>query len=289
MNAADKLAYNKSMILKLDELDVEHGLSLSDEDKEFIRKHGEQWDDFMLTIYDIAQSNSEHCRHHFFNGIMSFENEEPKPSTLFELVKEPYKHVQRRENDNKDTFKNNSRIAFCDNSSSIKGFPTQMSSVDQETHKYTIEKTNMNFVCTAETHNFPTAISPFPGAATGIGGRIRDVQATGRGAQPICSSAGYCVGKLFLDKNDINNEYPLIWLNPLKFSLKQAMEHDYGNKFGEPIINGFTRSFRANIGGERREWVKPIMFRWSWNYADKHTNKHEPHNDMAICKIGGPV
>ena len=76
----------------------------------------------MLTIYDIAQSNSEHCRHHFFNGTMSFENEDPKPSTLFDLVKEPYKQVQRREN--KDGFENNSKIAFCDNSSSIKGFPT---------------------------------------------------------------------------------------------------------------------------------------------------------------------
>ena len=113
MNLQERRAYNKSLILNLDELNETHGLSLSDEDKEFIRDNGVDWDDFMLTIYDIAQSNSEHCRHHFFNGVMSFENEDPKPSTLFDLVKEPYKHAQRREN--KDTFENNSRIAFCDN------------------------------------------------------------------------------------------------------------------------------------------------------------------------------
>ena len=119
----------------------------------------------------------------------------------------------------------------------------------------------MNFVCTAETHNFPTAISPFPGSATGIGGRIRDVQATGRGAQPVCSSAGYCVGKLFLNEEDIKNEYPSNMTEPTKVLIEASNgASDYGNKFGEPIVNGFTRSFRANIGGERQEWVKPIMF-----------------------------
>jgi phosphoribosylformylglycinamidine synthase len=289
MNTEERIAYNKSLILKLDEIDVTHGLSLSEEDKQFIRKNGDKWEDFMLTIYDIAQSNSEHCRHHFFNGTMSFENEDPKPSTLFDLVKEPYKHAQRREN--KDTFENNSRIAFCDNSSSIKGFPTQATTVNQETHKYTIEETNMNFVCTAETHNFPTAISPFPGAATGIGGRIRDVQATGRGAQPVCSSAGYCVGKLFLNETDITNEYPSNMVEPTKILIEASNgASDYGNKFGEPIVNGFTRSFRANIGGERREWVKPIMFTGGLGIMqDKHTTKKDPRKDMVICKIGGPV
>jgi phosphoribosylformylglycinamidine synthase len=289
MNKEEKIAYNKSLILKLDELDAEHGLSLSEEDKQFIRKNGAVWDDFMLTIYDIAQSNSEHCRHHFFNGIMSFENEDPKTSTLFDLVKEPYKHVQRREN--KDGFENNSRIAFCDNSSSIKGFPTQVTTVDHNTHKYTIEETDMNFVCTAETHNFPTAVSPFPGAATGIGGRIRDVQATGRGAQPVCSSAGYCVGKLFLNEQDIANEYPSNMTEPTKVLIEASNgASDYGNKFGEPIVNGFTRSFRANIGGERREWVKPIMFTGGLGIMqDKHTDKQKPEIDMVICKIGGPV
>ena len=289
MNLQEKIAYNKSLILNLDELNETHGLSLSDEDKEFIRDNGEEWNDFMLTIYDIAQSNSEHCRHHFFNGIMSFENQEPKPSTLFDLVKEPYKQVQRREN--REKFENNSKIAFSDNSSSIKGFPTQIMTSDSKAQKYLIEKRDMNFVCTAETHNFPTAISPFPGAATGIGGRIRDVQATGRGAQPICSSAGYCVGKLFLSEKDIKTEYPSNMAEPTKILIEASNgASDYGNKFGEPIVNGFTRSFRANIAGERREWIKPIMFTGGLGIMqDKHTKKETPQTDMIICKIGGPV
>lgn len=289
MTPQERRTYNKSLILNLDELNEIHGLSLSEEDKEFIRDKGEDWDDFMLTIYDIAQSNSEHCRHHFFNGIMSFENQAPKTQTLFELVKEPYKQVQRREN--KDNYENNSRIAFCDNSSSIKGFPTQLLISESKSKKYSIKEKDMNFVCTAETHNFPTAISPFPGAATGIGGRIRDIQATGRGAQPVCSSAGYCVGKLFLSDNDIQKEYPSNMAEPTKILIEGSNgASDYGNKFGEPIVNGFTRSFRANIAGERREWVKPIMFTGGLGIMQQqHTTKYTPQKDMAICKIGGPV
>jgi hypothetical protein len=97
INQQDRKAYNRNLIQQLDKLNEEHGLSLSEEDKLFIREHGEDWEDFMLTIYDIAQSNSEHCRHHFFNGIMSFKYEEPKSYTLFDLVKEPYKNIQRLE------------------------------------------------------------------------------------------------------------------------------------------------------------------------------------------------
>ena len=289
MNLQERRAYNKSLILNLDELNEMHGLSLSDEDKEFIRDNGVDWDDFMLTIYDIAQSNSEHCRHHFFNGVMSFENEDPKPSTLFDLVKEPYKQVQRREN--REKFENNSKIGFSDNSSSIKGFPTQIMTSNPNAQKYSIEERDMNFVCTAETHNFPTAISPFPGAATGIGGRIRDVQATGRGAQPVCSSAGYCVGKLFLSDKDIKTEYPSNMAEPTQILIEASNgASDYGNKFGEPIVNGFTRSFRANIAGERREWIKPIMFTGGLGIMqDIHTKKETPQTDMVICKIGGPV
>ena len=284
MSDIERREYNRSLIAKLDELNESHGLSLSDEDKTFIRTHGEDWDDFMLSVYDIAQSNSEHCRHHFFNGDMYY-NSTRKEQTLFDLVKEPYKQIQRSSDSN------NSTIAFSDNSSAIKGSEIPVPRVDGITHQYDIENTHINYVCTAETHNFPTAISPFPGAATGIGGRIRDVQATGRGAQPVCSSAGYCVGKLFLSENDIKNEYPENITEPTKILIEASNgASDYGNKFGEPIVNGFTRSFRGNIDGERREWVKPIMFTGGLGIMrDIHTHKVLPNKDMIICKIGGPV
>ena len=114
-----------------------------------------------------------------------------------------------------------------------------------------------HFVLTAETHNFPTAISPFEGAATGIGGRIRDVMATGRGATPICSSAGYCVGELFSD----DTNYPNNMAKPTQILIEASNgASDYGNKFGEPIILGFSRSFKLENYNERIEWIKPIMF-----------------------------
>ena len=81
-----------------------------------------------------------------------------------------------------------------------------------------------------------------------------------------------------------------MWLNLHMFSLKQATEHPIMEIIGEPIVNGFTRSFRANIGGERREWIKPIMFTGGLGIMqESHTKKTEPHSDMIICKIGGPV
>ena len=231
MSDIERREYNQSLIAKLDELNESHGLSLSVEDKTFIREHGEEWDDFMLSIYDIAQSNSEHCRHHFFNGSMYYDNTIRKEQTLFDLVKEPYKQIQRSSDSN------NSTIAFSDNSSAIKGSEIPVPRVDGITHQYDIENTHINYVCTAETHNFPTAISPFPGAATGIGGRIRDVQATGRGAQPVCSSAGYCVGKLFLSKDDIKNEYPENITEPTKILIEARNgASDYGNKFENQLL-----------------------------------------------------
>ena len=100
--------------------------------------------------------------------------------TLFDLVKQPLASLKN----------NNGLISFSDNSSAIKGYSQDI--LYPVNDKYVHSTQTNNFVCTAETHNFPTAISPFPGAATGIGGRIRDVQTTGRGAVPVCSSAGYC-------------------------------------------------------------------------------------------------
>ena len=288
-------------------LDEQYGLSLTDEDKQFILKHHHKWNDKLLTIYDIAQSNSEHCRHHFFNGTM-YLNEKKLPNTLFDLVKEPYKKIQRRCKESINNLTNVSLIAFSDNSSAIKGYSSLPLIAKKQVHKfekpgksilsylstdpyqYELNKTNLNFVCTAETHNFPTAISPFPGAATGIGGRIRDVQATGKGAIPVCSSAGYCVGKLW-PKQEEKNDYPSQIASPKEILIQASNgASDYGNKFGEPIVCGFARSFKDVIYGERREWIKPIMFTGGLGLIrDDNIHKKTPSKGMLVCKIGGPV
>ena len=157
-----------------------------------------------------------------------------------------------------------------------------------------------------KTHNFPTAIAPFEGAATGIGGRIRDSQSTGKGSLPIASVAGYCVG-------DINNfDVPNNICNPITILIEASNgASDYGNKFGEPIICGFTRSYGRNTIEQKNakpkmvnkipdndennttqhiEWLKPIMFTAGIGFIDQeHLYKNEPEKGMLIAKIGGPA
>jgi len=266
---------NKDMDIDINDLinNDKYGLSLENEDKEYIIKNYKKWDNPIFIIYDISQSNSEHCRHHFFNGDLYIGNNKLQHS-LFDLVKQPLK----------DKNDNVSLIAFNDNSSAIKGFKNNILSPNKY-DIYTKKEKLIHFVLTAETHNFPTAIAPFSGAATGIGGRIRDVQATGKGAIPIASSAGYCVGDLFN-----NYDYPSNICKPIDIIIEASNgASDYGNKFGEPIILGFCRSFHYNEN-ERLEWMKPIMFTSGIGIIeDKNLYKEDVKPNMYIGKIGGPA
>ena len=263
--------------LDIDKINIEYGLSLSDSDLQYIKDHVRDWPQPMFMIFDIAQSNSEHCRHHFFNGNCYIDGVK-QPKSLFDLVKEPIGICKEK----------NSKIAFHDNSSAIEGHEQYIlkRNLVGEYEKY---QKLIHYVCTAETHNFPTGISPFPGAGTGTGGRIRDVQSTGRGAITICGSAGYCVGDIRGDPS----KYP--HAQPMDILIEASNgASDYGNKFGEPIIMGFANSFSLEVtSGEKRcpvEYIKPIMFTSGHGLIyDNHLEKIEPNDNMLICKVGGPV
>lgn len=153
-------------------------------------------------------------------------------------------------------------------------------------------------------------MAPFPGATTGTGGRIRDVQATGRGAHVIAGTAGYCFGNLNIpgmakwqvssnqDKLDIvplfsgyslpwedaSFEYPPNFALPLHVAIEASNgASDYGNKFGEPVLAGFARSFGQIVGESRREWVKPIMFSGGIGSLDTlHVNKEQPEEGGSL-------
>ncbi|MEK9151313.1 MAG: phosphoribosylformylglycinamidine synthase [Patescibacteria group bacterium] len=240
-----------------------------------------------VECFQLGQANSEHSRHWFFRGRQIIDGRE-KEESLMEVVKAPLK-----------AHPSNSLIAFSDNSSAIKGFkaktliPTDVSepaSLKEESKTY-------HFVFTAETHNFPTGVAPFPGAETGGGGRIRDVQATGRGALVVAGTAGYCVGNLNIPgyKLPWENEtfkYPDNLAAPLKIQIDASNgASDYGNKFGEPLIQGFNRSFGMLLpNGERQEWIKPIMFSGGIGQIDEvHVKKWRPEKGMLIIQIGGPA
>ncbi|XP_067837875.1 phosphoribosylformylglycinamidine synthase-like, partial [Heptranchias perlo] len=140
-------------------------------------------------------------------------------------------------------------------------------------------------------------VAPFSGATTGTGGRIRDVQCTGRGAYVIAGTAGYCFGNLLCPGyeqpwEDPTFVYPGNFARPLEVAIEASNgASDYGNKFGEPVLAGFARSFGMLLpGGERREWVKPIMFSAGLGaIEDQHVQKEQPEAGMDVVKIGGPV
>ena len=237
--------------------------------------------------FDIAQSNSEHSRHWFFGGRLIIDGEEA-PTHLLALVREPL-----------EANRNNSTIAFKDNSSAIRGYTidTIVPSRPGEPSPFVATRPDYDIIFTAETHNFPSGVAPFPGAETGTGGRIRDVHATGRGSLVVAGTAAYCVGNLHIPG------YPLPWEDPefcypdnLAAPLRIEIEasngaSDYGNKFGEPLIQGYTRAFGLRLpNGERREWLKPIMFTGGVGQIDaRHEDKGAPEPGMWVVKIGGPA
>lgn len=233
-----------------------------------------------IELFDLAQSNSEHSRHWFFNSIIKLINTENKEYyqlelSLFETVKDT---------NNKQT---NSLVAFKDNASAIKGFKVTKILTDYK-HRcsnYVDTRYMCHLTHNAETHNFPTCISPFPGAATGIGGRIRDTICIGKGGGFISGIAGYSVG----DIHNTNFNYP--YDHPKKLLIEASNgASDYGNKIGEPITQGFTRSFRMLVNDKHYEYIKPIMYSASNGYIYDHNLKKDiPKYGDLIVRVGGPA
>lgn len=265
------------------------GVSMDEWDRKFyydyfVEKHGRN--PTIVEIMDLNNANSEHSRHGFFKGRQIIDGREHK-ATLFDLV-----------TDTLEANPKGSVIAFKDNSSAVAGYTinTIMPSLPGEPSSFVEKEVCYNVLLTAETHNFPTGVAPFPGAETGTGGRIRDVQGTGRGGFVIAGTAGYCVGDLNIPG------YPLSWehsysqpenlASPLEIEIEASNgASDYGNKFGEPLIQGFTRSFDMQLAnGERWAFLKPIMFTAGIGQIDdNHTDKAREEKGMLIVQVGGPA
>lgn len=274
----------------LGRINIELGLGLDDWDIDyyynlFVKDIGRNPTN--VECFDLSQSNSEHSRHWFFKGRLVIDGKE-MPETLMSLIRQTLEH-------NPD----NSVIAFKDNSSAIRGYEIETITPERPGYLSGFKKARSrhNIIFTAETHNFPSGVAPFPGAETGTGGRIRDVQATGRGALVIAGTAAYCVGNLHipgyeLPWEDRSFSYPPNLAGPLTIEIEASNgASDYGNKFGEPVIQGFTRSFGLRLAdGERREWIKPVMFTGGIGQMDsRHTEKKGPRKGMLVTKIGGPA
>jgi len=240
-----------------------------------------------VECFQLGQANSEHSRHWFFKGRLLIDGREAG-TTLLDMVRATLKARP-----------SNSVIAFCDNSSAIRGYSLEtLTPRDPRRPSPFIRRAvDYDLLFTAETHNFPSGVAPFPGAETGTGGRIRDVHATGTGALVVAATAGYGVGNLNLPDFPIPGEdpgfaYPRNLARPDRVLIEESNgASDYGNKFGEPVIQGFVRSFGQRLpAGERREWLKPIMFTGGVGQLDhRHATKGRPERGMKIVEVGGPA
>ena len=265
------------------------GISMDERDRNFyydyfVKKHDRN--PTIVEIMDLNNANSEHSRHGFFRGHQVIDGEK-QDATLFELVIETLNQNPK-----------GSLVAFKDNSSVVEGHDIHTIMPQTPGLPCALEASDVRYhmLLTAETHNFPTGVAPFPGAETGSGGRIRDVQGTGKGGFVIAGTTGYCVANLHIPG------YTLPWENSYQCpdNLASALEieieasngaSDYGNKFGEPMIQGFTRSFDLRLeNGERWGFLKPIMFTGGIGQIDdRHIEKDKEMPGMKIVQVGGPA
>ncbi|XP_077022032.1 phosphoribosylformylglycinamidine synthase isoform X2 [Tamandua tetradactyla] len=273
----------------LEKANQELGLAFDSWDLDFYTKRFQELQRNPSTVeaFDLAQSNSEHSRHWFFKGQLHVDGQK-LPHSLFESIM----HTQVSSNPN-------NILKFCDNSSAIQGKEVRFLRPEDPTRPSCFQEQQglRHVVFTAETHNFPTGVAPFSGATTGTGGRIRDVQCTGRGAHVVAGTAGYCFGNLYipgysLPWEDPSFQYPGNFARPLEVAIEASNgASDYGNKFGEPVLAGFARSLGLQLpDGQRREWIKPIMFSGGIGSMEAaHVSKEPPEPGMDVVKVGGPV
>ncbi|ETN63588.1 adenosine 2 [Anopheles darlingi] len=273
----------------LEEINVKNGLAFDEWDLDYYTNlfvNVLKRNPTNVELFDCAQCNSEHSRHWFFKGKISVDGK-AKSQSLIEMICDTQRYTNP-----------NNTVKFSDNSSAIKGYrhSALRASCFDGPGKFVQRSVTSDLIFTAETHNMPTAVSPFSGATTGTGGRLRDVQSIGRGGLPIAGTAGYCVGMLNIPGHKLpyetEEQYPGSFARPLKILIEASDgASDYGNKFGEPVICGFAISFgMVQADGRRKEYVKPIMFSGGVGTMDAElVDKQDPKKGMLLAKIGGPV
>ncbi|EIJ43039.1 phosphoribosylformylglycinamidine synthase, single chain form [Beggiatoa alba B18LD] len=229
----------------------------------------------------FAQANSEHCRHKIFNADWVIDGQ-AQTQSLFNMIR--YTHQQHS---------GKVLSAYKDNAAVLTGFTIPRFICDPNTHEYHYLTEETNILMKVETHNHPTAISPFSGASTGSGGEIRDEGATGRGAKPKAGLTGFSVSQLHIP--DAPQIYETEYGTPqrLATALQIMLEAPLGasafnNEFGRPAICGYFRSFEQTVNGKRRGYHKPIMIAGGLgNIRAEHVQKQEIAEENLLIALGG--
>ena len=265
------------------------GLAMSDDEIDYLMTHFSSINrnpvDAELMMF--AQANSEHCRHKIFNADWLIDGEEQSKS-LFGMIRNTY------ESHSTDVLS-----AYSDNSSVIASHKAKRFIADSKTHQYGYHDEHIAILMKVETHNHPTAISPFPGAATGSGGEIRDEGATGRGSKPKVGLSGFSVSNLKIP--DCSQSWETDYGKPERIvsALDIMLEAPIGsaafnNEFGRPNIAGYFRTFEETVAGpngdEVRGYHKPIMLAGGYGNIREHdVEKLQLPVGTPIVVLGGPA
>ena len=282
----------------LEKANTSLGLALSEDEIDYLleafTKIGRNPTDVELMMF--AQANSEHCRHKIFNAQWTIDAED-KDRSLFAMIKNTHElHPQ------------GTVVAYKDNASIIEGavIPCFYSRGGQNAYAYSTSEELTHILMKVETHNHPTAISPFAGASTGAGGEIRDEGATGRGSRPKAGLTGFTVSNLMLPgapqpwecdadvtvQGSTGNIYgkPDRIASPLQIMIDGPIGGAaFNNEFGRPNLAGYFRTYEQNVAGTVRGYHKPIMIAGGLgSISAQHTQKNALPPGSLLIQLGGP-
>ena len=274
IEVTDIAAYNK-----------QEGLSLSDEEVEYLNSLANKLERPLTDseVFGFSQVNSEHCRHKIFNGKFVIDGEE-KPTSLFKLIRKT-----------SETHPNDIVSAYKDNVAFIKGPVVQQFAPKRADipDYYTISDFESVISIKAETHNFPTTVEPFNGAATGSGGEIRDRLAGGQGSLPLAGTAVYMTALSRLEEGRAwekgVEERKWLYQTPMDILIKASNgATDFGNKFGQPLITGSVLTFEHEEHNRKLGFDKVIMLAGGVGYGKaSQAQKKKPQEGDNIVILGG--
>ncbi len=271
----------------IEQADAAYGLALSDDEIDYLVEAftglGRNPTDVELTMF--AQANSEHCRHKIFNADFIIDGE-PQTRSLFAMIR----HTEQVAGEG-------TVVAYRDNASVMAGGPVTrwLPEGGDGPSRYGPRPDEVHVLMKVETHNHPTAISPFPGAATGAGGEIRDEGATGRGSQPKAGLTGFAVSNLHLPGTDEPWERDVYGApghiaSPLDIMVEGPIgAAAFNNEFGRPALGGFFRVYEQTVDGVRRGFHKPIMSAGGLgSISASQTEKVMFPAGTLLVQLGGP-
>ncbi|MCL2656427.1 MAG: phosphoribosylformylglycinamidine synthase [Betaproteobacteria bacterium] len=261
----------------------ELGLALSDDEIDYLvenfQKMGRNPTDVELMMF--AQANSEHCRHKIFNASWIIDGK-PQEKTLFGMIRDT--HAAQPEH---------TVVAYSDNAAVFEGAEIQRFYPEKD-GRWSYKPELTHILAKVETHNHPTAISPFPGAATGAGGEIRDEGATGRGSKPKAGLAGFSVSNLRIPGYEQPWEADYGKPERIASALQIMIDGPLGaaafnNEFGRPNLTGYFRTFEQEVMGEVRGYHKPIMIAGGvGSIQAEQSFKSDFKPGALLIQLGGP-